>query len=296
MRRHRWWRAEVPSLGTRSAPIQDGGRTSLSASDCRSCASCRLFAVELGDRALPLFEGGLDPGERSGRQVMRCPAHAGVADAFQHPGIRWQPHDLYFDRPLRAGAQLLDAVEYRVVARVIGQPPVAEGTYPVEHRRTVAADEHWWVWPLFRLGVGPDALERDVLTDVGRLVLGPDRLHRLDPLPQDRHPPAWVGTVVAHLLAVPAGADPELEAAAGQVVDARHLLRRDDRVTLDDQADAAAHAQLHRGSSGRRQRHEQVVDVPVLAPPLASWVWGLARAPAAAGPMRPGRCRRASGN
>ncbi len=130
--------------------------------------------------------------------------------------------------------------------------------------------------PLFRLGVRPDALERDVLTDIRSLVLGPDRLHRLDPLPQDSHPPAWVGTVVAHLLAVPAGADSELEAAAGQVVDARHLLRRDDRVTLDDQADAAAHAQPRRGSSGRRQRHEQVVDVPVLARQLASRVWGLA--------------------
>src|SRR6266851_6096564 len=70
MRRRRWWRAGVPSLGARSAPIQDGGRTSLSAPDCRSCAPRRLFAVELCDRALPLFEGGLDPGERSRRALI----------------------------------------------------------------------------------------------------------------------------------------------------------------------------------------------------------------------------------
>jgi hypothetical protein len=46
--------------------------------------------------------------------------------------------------------------------------------------------------------------------------------------------------VVAQLLAVPAGADAELEAPARQVVDARDLLGGDDRVALGDQADAAA--------------------------------------------------------
>ena len=52
-----------------------------------------------------------------------------------------------------------------------------------------------------------------------------------------------IGPVVGHLLAVPARADAELEAAAGQVVDRRDLLGGDDRVALDHQADAAADAQ-----------------------------------------------------
>ena len=102
------------------------------------------------------------------------------------------------------------------------------------------------------LGPRPDALEVDVLAVVARLILRPDRLDRLDPLGHDRHPHARVGAVVEHLLPVPAGAHAELQAPAGEMVDARHLLGGGDRVALDNQADAAADRAA--STSSRRPR------------------------------------------
>ncbi len=123
---------------------------------------------------------------------------------------------------------------------------------------------------LRRLGPRPDPLELHELPGVAGLVLGPDRLHRFDALAQEAHPGPGVSPVVAHLLAVPARADPELEPPAGQMVDRRDLLGSDDRIALDHQADAAADPQrrgrLRRGG----QRDEQVVGVAVLARQLAA--------------------------
>ncbi len=83
--------------------------------------------------------------------------------------------------------------------------------------------------------------------------------------------------MVAHLLAVPAGAHAEVQATAREVVDARDLLGGDDRVALDHQADAAGDPQRGGGGGGRRQRHEQVVGVGVDARQLpARRVGGLA--------------------
>ena len=73
---------------------------------------------------------------------------------------------------------------------------------------------------------------------------GPDLLHRLHPLGTSRHPGPRVGAVVAHLLAVPARADAELEAARRTGASTRgDLLGGRDRVALVDQADAAADPQ-----------------------------------------------------
>jgi hypothetical protein len=88
--------------------------------------------------------------------------------------------------------------------------------------------------------------------------------------------------VVAHLLPVPAGADPELEAAAGEAVEGGDLFRGDDRVALDDEADAAADPQPRgrRGGGGERAKR--------------SWVWLYLRGsspPAGYGVSRPtGMC------
>ena len=58
---------------------------------------------------------------------------------------------------------------------------------------------------------------------------------------------------------------PKSTPPAGQDVDARHLLGADDRVALDDEADAAAHAQPRRGGGRGGHGHEQVVGVGVPA-------------------------------
>ena len=75
---------------------------------------------------------------------------------------------------------------------------------------------------------------------------------------------------LAHLLAVPAAADAELEAPAGEEVERGDLLGGGDRVALDDQADAGADPQLRRGLRDGGQRHERVVRVPVLLRQLAA--------------------------
>ena len=170
---------------------------------------------------------------------------------------------------LRARAQLRDPLEH-LAARAVREPHVAEGRTRSSTPRPVAADQHRRVRRLGGLRPRPDALEVHEAPVVARLVLRPDRLHRLDALAQQLHPGARVGAVVAHLLPVPAGADAELQPAAGEVVDARDLLGGDDRVALDDEADAAADPQVRRRGGRRRQRDEQVVGVRVLARQLAA--------------------------
>ena len=56
------------------------------------------------------------------------------------------------------------------------------------------------------------------------LVLRPDRLQRLDLLPELSKPGTEVGTVVGHLLAVPAAPDSELEAPPRDQIERRDLL------------------------------------------------------------------------
>src|SRR5262249_45469627 len=65
-------------------------------------------------------------------------------------------------------------------------------------------------------------------------------------------------------LAIPPGADAELQAPAGEVVDAGDLLGGEDRVALDDEADPTAHAKPGRRLGRRGERDEEVVAVPVL--------------------------------
>jgi hypothetical protein len=71
--------------------------------------------------------------------------------------------------------------------------------------------------------------------------------------------------VVSHLLPVPARADAEQEAPSRHVVERRHLLRRDDRIALDHEADAGAELQPLRDRRRGGERDERVEDVAVLA-------------------------------
>ena len=127
---------------------------------------------------------------------------------------------------------------------VIREPGVAEPKHPIEDGRASAANKDWWMWPLRRFGPGPDPVEVDIFAVVAGLVIGPDLLHGLDTLPHHDHPDARVGAMIAHLGPVPARTHPELQAAAREVVDARDLFRRDDRVTFNNQADAAGDADI----------------------------------------------------
>ena len=70
--------------------------------------------------------------------------------------------------------------------------------------------------------------------------------------------------MIAHLGPVPTRTHAEVQAAAREVVDARDLLRRGDRVTFDDQADAAGDADIAGRLRSGGERDEEVVRAPVL--------------------------------
>ena len=84
------------------------------------------------------------------------------------------------------------------------------------------------------------ASKLEVLAVERRLVLGPQRLHRQHLLAHERSPLLPHDAVILCLVDVPAVADAELDATAGQVVEGGDLLRRVDRVALGGEVDARA--------------------------------------------------------
>ncbi len=124
--------------------------------------------------------------------------------------------------------------------------------------------------PLGRLGVGPDRVEIDHLAVILGLLLGPQRLHRQDALAHQPEAGVVAGAVVFHFLDVPAAADPEDDAAAGELVEAGDAFRGNDRIALGDQADAGAEQQLLGRRRGEGQRDERVVGVGIAPGQLAA--------------------------
>ena len=76
--------------------------------------------------------------------------------------------------------------------------------------------------------------------------------------------------MVLHLLAVPAGADPEEDPAAREVVEARDLLRADDGVALDHQADSGPDEDSLGYGRHLCERHEWVVGMAVVVRKVAA--------------------------
>ena len=82
---------------------------------------------------------------------------------------------------------------------------------------------------LLRLGVEPDRIEIDELAVEFGFLLGPQRLHGQHALAQQLEAGVVARAMVLHLLDVPAAADGEDEAAAGELVEAGHRFGGDDR-------------------------------------------------------------------
>jgi hypothetical protein len=113
---------------------------------------------------------------------------------------------------------------------------------------------------------------------IGRFLLSPDGLARLDPLAQDSESLRRVGAVVAHLLEVPARAHAEQEAPAGEAIEGGDGLGGGDRVVFDQQADRGADPDPLGCGGHRGEGDEGVVDAPVLARQLSAG--GVGRLPA----------------
>src|SRR4029077_2293733 len=104
----------------------------------------------------------------------------------------------------------------------------------------------------------------DDLAVVFGLVLGPDRLHRLDLLAHLLEARRVDRAVLPHLVLVPAAADAEQETAARDLVDRGDELCGLDRVTLNDEAYAGAELDGFGRRRGRGERHKRVHHVVIL--------------------------------
>jgi hypothetical protein len=82
------------------------------------------------------------------------------------------------------------------------------------------------------LGIEPDRIEIDEPAVKLGLLLRPKRLHRQHAFAQQLESGFIAGAVVLHFFDVPASADREHEAAARELVEARHRLGGDDRIAL----------------------------------------------------------------
>ena len=123
----------------------------------------------------------------------------------------------------------------------MGDPAVAVTQCPASGVREHAADDDRRVRFLHRLRPGHHRVEIDDIAVVFRLVLGPDRLHRLDLLAHLLHARREDRVVVLDLLLVPTAADAEDEAPARHLIDRGDELGSLDRVALDHQGDAGRH-------------------------------------------------------
>ena len=91
----------------------------------------------------------------------------------------------------------------------IGDPAIAIAQRAARRMREGAADDDRRVWLLHRFGPRRHRAECDEIAVVFGGLLGPDLLHRLDPLAHQLEAGFELGAVVLHFVLVPAAADPE---------------------------------------------------------------------------------------
>src|SRR5262249_34125673 len=122
-------------------------------------------------------------------------------------------------------------------------------------------------------------IEVDVFSVVLGFVLGPDFLHRQDPLAHQSPSSLEVRAVILHFLDVPASPDSKKESTSGKHVHAGDLFCGSDRISLDDRTDSSPEFEFSSRGRGRSQSYERVVSMPVLF-----WQIGVSR------PRRATRC------
>ena len=133
----------------------------------------------------------------------------------------------------------------------------------LESSRCVAANEDRRIRFLNWFGPGLDAVEIDELALVTGFILGPDRLHGLDPFPRHLPAPRPRDTMIFQLLLVPAPADTKINPPARDMIQAGDLLGGNNRVPFGDQADTGAQADVfgHRRRRRQAQEHIHVVGI-----------------------------------
>src|SRR5262249_10068804 len=130
-------------------------------------------------------------------------------------------------------AELVDRFDALGLEPVVSRnPPVAVTKSALGGGLQPAADDDRWMGLLEGLGPHLHLVELHELAVMLGLLIGPDRLHRLDALARQLVAALERRAMVLDLVLVPAIANAEQEAALAQLVDGRDLLGSDDGVTL----------------------------------------------------------------
>src|SRR5437762_2025506 len=215
----------------------------------------RRVAVQHAQDLIPAFVGDLEYGAVDTglfvfpqcRLVRRGAEHRGrqrlgvTPLLFGHPA---QPRELFPDLVAAAGTR---------------EPAVAIFDDAAQRVIALAAEDDRRVRLLRRLRPRPHLIEIDHLAVVFRLVLGPQRLHREDPLAHQLEPRVVAGSVIFHLLDIPAAADTEDKAPARQLIEAGDTFGGDGRVALGYEAIGGAEQQLFGRRRREGQRDERIV-------------------------------------
>src|SRR5262249_17207834 len=141
------------------------------------------------------------------------------------------------------------------------EPAVAKLHHALERMVALAAKEQRRVRLLLWLGIEPGLVEVDELPMEFRFLLGPQFLHGEYPLAQQFEACLVPGAVVFHLIDVPTPAHGKDKATTRELVEARRRLRRDDRGTVGDEAEARAEPQVLGCRRSERERYEGIVRV-----------------------------------
>src|SRR5262249_58630645 len=130
-----------------------------------------------------------------------------------------------------------------------------------ERRAALAARDDREAAASDRLGEAADAVDAPELAVEGGDVLAPQASHQRDVLAGAVGAARERDAEGGELLAQPADANAEHEAAVGQAIEAGDLLREDERVVLRNEADAGAETDPAGDGGGRAQGHEGVEPV-----------------------------------
>ncbi len=239
----------------------------------------RSVVTGAADQPSPAVEDRQDRVAWLGQQHDDDPGNAHVAVAGEFVGVlgRVEQGDRQGLRVApgvaRHFAELFEHIE-RARARPAADraPAVAIADRPSCRLRPSAADQDRRMRLLHRFWPGHDLVKIDHVAVIFGLGLGPDLLHRLDPLAHQLEAGLGIGAVIFHLVGIPAAADAEQKAPARDLVDRGDEFRCLDRVALLHQAHAGPELEPGCGDRGGSQRHERVHRVVI---PL--WQFSAAR-------------------
>src|SRR5260370_24060097 len=223
-------------------------------------------AFHLRDQLRPTIEYRPDRLFFGRRQAHRHAADTEIAIAPQYAQILWRAAQGHRQRSWVAAGFLGHFAEARhelfratrAGARRRGQDPVAVADRAPRGEAERAAHDHRRMRLLHGFRPSLHRWKIDDLAVILSGLIGPYLFHRLDLLAHLQGAGLEDGSVVFHLLGIPAATDAEEDAAFRYLVERRDELRRLDCISLGDQADSRAEPELCGDGARGREPDERI--------------------------------------